>query len=41
MSQEVLFISKSNCLFGCRCTSQFCYGCGAEWTSDHGGCQRD
>lgn len=25
----------------CRCTSQFCYGCGAEWTSDHGGCQRD
>ncbi|XP_009365256.2 uncharacterized protein LOC103955106 isoform X2 [Pyrus x bretschneideri] len=23
----------------CRCQYQFCYGCGAEWTSTHGGCQ--
>lgn len=23
----------------CRCQFQFCYGCGAEWTSNHGGCQ--
>ncbi|XP_004303213.1 PREDICTED: putative uncharacterized protein At4g01020, chloroplastic [Fragaria vesca subsp. vesca] len=22
----------------CRCHFQFCYGCGAEWTSNHGGC---
>ncbi|KAK4587803.1 hypothetical protein RGQ29_018986 [Quercus rubra] len=25
----------------CRCAFQFCYGCGAQWTDDHGGCQRD
>ncbi|KAL0012732.1 hypothetical protein SO802_007840 [Lithocarpus litseifolius] len=25
----------------CRCAFQFCYGCGAQWTNDHGGCQRD
>ncbi|KAF3954752.1 hypothetical protein CMV_019948 [Castanea mollissima] len=25
----------------CRCAFQFCYGCGAQWTIDHGGCQRD
>ncbi|KAL4628966.1 hypothetical protein ACB092_05G274700 [Castanea dentata] len=25
----------------CRCSFQFCYGCGAQWTIDHGGCQRD
>ncbi|WCJ40309.1 RING/U-box superfamily protein [Euphorbia peplus] len=24
----------------CRCKFQFCYGCGSEWTLDHGGCQR-
>ncbi|KAE7999763.1 hypothetical protein FH972_004164 [Carpinus fangiana] len=23
----------------CRCAFQFCYGCGAAWTGDHGGCQ--
>ncbi|XP_050382005.1 E3 ubiquitin-protein ligase RSL1-like [Argentina anserina] len=23
----------------CRCQFQFCYGCGAEWTNNHGGCQ--
>ncbi|KAK9922856.1 hypothetical protein M0R45_031296 [Rubus argutus] len=23
----------------CRCQFQFCYGCGAEWTRNHGGCQ--
>ncbi|KAK9922858.1 hypothetical protein M0R45_031298 [Rubus argutus] len=23
----------------CRCQFQFCYGCGAEWTSNPGGCQ--
>ncbi|KAJ4837572.1 hypothetical protein Tsubulata_014328 [Turnera subulata] len=22
----------------CRCSFQFCYGCGAEWTQSHGGC---
>ncbi|KAM2016608.1 hypothetical protein FF2_046190 [Malus domestica] len=25
----------------CRCQFQFCYGCGAEWTSTHGVCPRD
>ncbi|CAN6700640.1 unnamed protein product [Malus baccata var. baccata] len=25
----------------CRCQFQFCYGCGAEWTSTHGVCLRD
>ncbi|KAL5823508.1 hypothetical protein ACOSQ4_021408 [Xanthoceras sorbifolium] len=25
----------------CRCNFQFCYGCGSEWTSTHGGCQRE
>ncbi|KAM7480244.1 hypothetical protein LguiA_028457 [Lonicera macranthoides] len=24
----------------CRCKFQFCYACGATWTSTHGGCQR-
>ncbi|KAK9280962.1 hypothetical protein L1049_004954 [Liquidambar formosana] len=24
----------------CRCKLEFCYGCGAEWTQHHGGCQR-
>ncbi|XP_065868882.1 E3 ubiquitin-protein ligase RSL1-like [Euphorbia lathyris] len=24
----------------CRCKFQFCYGCGSEWTSNHGGCER-
>ncbi|XP_068335791.1 ATP-dependent RNA helicase DEAH12, chloroplastic-like isoform X2 [Pyrus communis] len=23
----------------CRCQYHFCYACGAEWTSTHGGCQ--
>ncbi|KAH7521775.1 hypothetical protein FEM48_Zijuj07G0068100 [Ziziphus jujuba var. spinosa] len=23
----------------CRCNFQFCYACGSEWTSTHGGCQ--
>ncbi|KAL5542618.1 hypothetical protein UlMin_010328 [Ulmus minor] len=23
----------------CRCCFQFCYACGDEWTSTHGGCQ--
>ena len=23
----------------CRCTYQFCYACGAQWTQHHGGCQ--
>ncbi|XWS12248.1 hypothetical protein CRYUN_Cryun37aG0073200 [Craigia yunnanensis] len=25
----------------CRCNCQFCYGCGEEWTNNHGGCQRN
>ncbi|KAL0012733.1 hypothetical protein SO802_007841 [Lithocarpus litseifolius] len=25
----------------CRCAFQFCYGCGAQWTNNHGGCHRD
>ncbi|KAK1577643.1 hypothetical protein Q3G72_023512 [Acer saccharum] len=25
----------------CRCSYQFCYGCGSEWTDTHGGCTRD
>ncbi|GLU22554.1 hypothetical protein SLE2022_386200 [Rubroshorea leprosula] len=25
----------------CRCKFQFCYGCGEEWTKDHGGCERN
>ncbi|KAG8643841.1 hypothetical protein MANES_11G071600v8 [Manihot esculenta] len=25
----------------CRCSFQFCYGCGVEWTPSHGGCQRN
>ncbi|KAL9386476.1 hypothetical protein Peur_019600 [Populus x canadensis] len=25
----------------CRCGFQFCYGCGAEWIGDHGGCARE
>ncbi|KAB1214476.1 hypothetical protein CJ030_MR5G010366 [Morella rubra] len=25
----------------CRCSFQFCYGCGEKWTDDHGGCARD
>ncbi|GLU14141.1 hypothetical protein SLE2022_307290 [Rubroshorea leprosula] len=25
----------------CRCGFQFCYGCGTEWTGNHGGCQRE
>ncbi|XP_041015196.1 probable E3 ubiquitin-protein ligase RNF217 [Juglans microcarpa x Juglans regia] len=25
----------------CRCGFQFCYGCGIQWTDDHGGCRRD
>ncbi|KAL3819101.1 hypothetical protein ACJIZ3_005006 [Penstemon smallii] len=24
----------------CRCGHQFCYACGATWSSTHGGCQR-
>ncbi|KAL5823507.1 hypothetical protein ACOSQ4_021407 [Xanthoceras sorbifolium] len=24
----------------CRCSFQFCYGCGSEWTNTHGGCSR-
>ncbi|KAK8514196.1 hypothetical protein V6N13_063101 [Hibiscus sabdariffa] len=25
----------------CRCNFEFCYGCGEEWTTSHGGCQRN
>ncbi|XP_061376556.1 E3 ubiquitin-protein ligase RSL1-like [Gastrolobium bilobum] len=25
----------------CRCKFQFCYACGQQWTSTHGGCQRN
>ncbi|XP_024028873.1 probable E3 ubiquitin-protein ligase RNF217 [Morus notabilis] len=25
----------------CRCSFQFCYGCGSQWTQTHGACQRD
>ncbi|KAK4269544.1 hypothetical protein QN277_022688 [Acacia crassicarpa] len=25
----------------CRCKYQFCYACGEEWNSTHGGCQRN
>ncbi|KAL8056353.1 hypothetical protein ABFX02_04G114600 [Erythranthe guttata] len=31
---------KEGCLhMTCRCGSQFCYACGAAWSSTHGGCQ--
>ncbi|PRQ50285.1 putative aminoacyltransferase, E1 ubiquitin-activating enzyme [Rosa chinensis] len=35
------YVEKTQgCLhISCRCQFQFCYGCGAEWTSNHGGCQ--
>lgn len=33
---------KDGCLhITCRCKFEFCYACGAEWTSSHGGCQRN
>ncbi|CAI0420995.1 unnamed protein product [Linum tenue] len=25
----------------CRCKHEFCYGCGEQWSSNHGGCTRD
>ncbi|XP_059456527.1 E3 ubiquitin-protein ligase RSL1-like [Corylus avellana] len=38
------FVEKTEgCLhMTCRCASEFCYGCGASWTTDHDGdCVRD
>lgn len=33
---------RDGCLhITCRCKFEFCYACGAKWTSSHGGCQRN